>query len=231
MATATETTEATRIRPKVGEDRFLITQVCWEGYEALLKIVGDRRSIRVTYDRGNVELMSPLPVHERYGYLLGRVVQAVTEELDIPIACTRSTTFRRQDLARGLEADDSYYVANAHLVPNADRIDLEVTPPPDLAIEIEMTNSILDRLGVYAALGVPELWRVDGEKLIVLLLGQDGRYTESGTSRSFPFLPIEEVTRFLLRHVPGEDTRWARSFRAWVREVLLPIYRNHVEPE
>jgi Uma2 family endonuclease len=209
----------------------LIPLVDWDGYEALLKIVGDRRSIRVTYDRGTVELMSPLPVHERYGYLLGRMVQAVTEELEIPMCCTRSTTFRRRARDRGLEADDSYYIANFHLVPNEDRIDLEVIPPPDLAIEVEITNSILNRLDVYAGLGVPEIWRFDGARLTVLVLGPDGKYASSETSPSLPFLPMVEVVRFLGEYVPGDDTQWARRFRAWVREVLLPLYRNAARPE
>jgi Uma2 family endonuclease len=224
MATATPTST----KPQVGERRFLIPLVDWDGYEALLKIVGDRRSIRVTYDRGTVELMSPLPVHERYGYLLGRMVQAITEELEIPMTCTRSTTFRRRTRDRGLEADDSYYIANAHLVPNEDRIDLEVVPPPDLAIEVEITNSILNRLDVYAGLGVPEIWRFDGVRLTVLVLGPDGNYASSETSLSLPFLPMDEVVRFLGEYVPGDDTQWARRFRAWVREVLLPLHRGAI---
>jgi Uma2 family endonuclease len=222
---------STSTKPQVGERRFLIPLVDWDGYEALLKIVGDRRSIRVTYDRGNVELMSPLPVHERYGYLVGRMVQAITEELEIPMSCTRSTTFRRRTRDRGLEADDSYYIANYHRVPNEDRIDLEVVPPPDLAIEVEITNSILKRLDVYAGLGVPEIWRFDGVRLTVLVLGPDGTYAPSETSLSLPFLPMDEVVRFLGEYTPGDDTQWARRFRAWVREVLLPTYRNPAGPE
>ncbi|WP_435010911.1 Uma2 family endonuclease [Tundrisphaera lichenicola] len=217
--------------PQVGERRFLIPLVDWDGYEALLKLVGDRRTIRVTYDRGTVELMSPLPVHERYGYLLGRMIQAITEELEIPMTCTRSMTFRRRSKDRGLEADDSYYIANVHLVPDEDRIDLEVVPPPDLAIEVEITNSILSRLDVYAGLGVPEIWRFDGVRLTVLILGREGVYAPSDTSLSLPFLPMDEIVRFLGEYIPGDDTRWARRFRAWVRDVLLPIYRNPAAPE
>ena len=210
----------------------MIRRVDWEGYQALLlKVVGDRRSVRMTYDRGTVELMSPGFSHEKFGYLLGRMVQSITEELDIPMASCRSTTLKRADLERGLEADDSYYLSNFHLLPREGQLELEVTPPPDLAIEIEITNSILDRLGVYAALGVPEIWRFDGEALTVLLLGPDGTYSESETSRAFPFLPLDEIVRFMLEHVPGEDTTWSRGFRAWCREVLLPLYQNHPRPE
>lgn len=227
MATAT----TVPAKSSIGEDRFLIPHVDWDGYEALLKIVGNRKSIRATYDRGTVELMSPLFSHDRFGNLFGRMIEAITEELDIPIAAAGSTTLRRKTLDRGLEADESYYVTNVHRVPNSDRIDLDVDPPPDLAVEVEITNSILKRLDIYAALGVPEIWRFDGEALTVLCLGEDGQYAASKTSRAFPFLPLDEVERFLRAHVPGQDTRWAKGFRAWVRAVLLPLYRNPAGPE
>jgi len=208
-------------------NRFVIRAVGWNGYESLLRdVLHDRRSIRVTYDRGDVELMSPLYPHERYGYLLGRMVQAITEELDIPICSIRSTTLRRRDMDRGLEADEAYYLRNAHLLRGIKNLDLETIPPPDLAIEIEITNSIIDRLPVYSALGVPEIWRFDGEVLIVLLLGADGVYHPSESSMAFPFVPLAELVRFIEEHEPGEDTRWGRSFRTWVREVLLPRFRQ-----
>jgi Uma2 family endonuclease len=216
----------------LGEVRFLIPRVDWDGYDALLRdVLKHRRSIRVTYDRGNVELMSPLYPHERYGYLLGRMIHAVTEELDIPMRGIRSTTLRRMDVDRGLEADEAYYITNSYRVGPSGHLDLETAPPPDLAIEIEITNSILDRLGVYAALGVPEIWRFDGEALIGLVLGADRLYHSRETSLAFPFLPLGELVRFIGEHVPGEDTAWAKSFRAWVRDVLLPIYRNQAAPE
>ena len=214
------------------EKRFVIRQIGWSGYEALLRdVLNDRRSIRVTYDRGDVELMSPHFSHERYGYLLGRMVQAITEELDIPICSIRSMTLRSKELDRGLEADEGYYFANAHRMVGVVDLDLENTPPPDLAIEIEITNSVLARLPVYAALGVPEIWRFDGDRLIVLLLGTDSVYRQSESSLALPFVPLGEIVRFIEEHEPGEDTRWARSFRARVREVLLPIDRNQAAPE
>ena len=157
------------------------------------------------------------------------MVQAITEELDIPICSIRSTTLRSKELDRGLEADEGYYFANAHRMVGV--VDLENTPPPDLAIEIEITNSVLARLPVYAALGVPEIWRFDGDRLIELLLGTDSVYRQSESSLALPFVPLGEIVRFIEEHEPGEDTRWARSFRARVREVLLPIDRNQASPE
>lgn len=99
---------------------------------------------------------------------------------------------------------------------------MAVDPPPDLAIEIEITRSVLNRLGIYAKLGVREVWRFDGEALTVLLLGPDGNYAPSPTSAAFPYLPMGEIARFL-NDEGTDDTRWGRAFRAWVREVIVPI--------
>jgi Uma2 family endonuclease len=230
MAAATEVKTSSRTKFEVGERRFVIYNVGWEGYQNLLKIVGDHGP-RLTYSRGSVELMSPLIPHEGYSRRLGRIVETVAEELEIPIRPARSTTLNREDLDRGLEPDESYFVASVGRIGNRMELNLEVDPPPDLAIEVEITNSILNKLEVYARLGVPELWRFDGEILTVLLLQPDGSHAVSDRSASFPFLPMDEVARFLHDPEMSDESRWGRSFRTWVREVLLPIYRNQAAPE
>jgi Uma2 family endonuclease len=212
-------------RPIEGERRFVIPGVGWDGYQTLLDLIGDR-PIRLTYDRGDVELMSPLCGHERCGRLFDRMILTITEELDIPMVATGSTTFRAQMLDRGLEPDECFYLVNAARLRDTDRIDLAIDPPPDLAIEIEITRSALDRLGIYAALGVPEVWRFDGERLTVHVLGEDGAYRESTTSAAFPFVPIPEVARFVREHDANNDTRWGRAFRAWIRAEVAPRAGN-----
>lgn len=216
MATITEP----RVKNVEGERRFVLHEVGWEGYQALLKMVGDR-STRLTYDGGSVELMSPLNIHERYKNRLGRVVEALTEELNIPVIGGGSTTLNREDLDKGLEPDECYYFNNRERIGWKRNLDMTVDPPPDLAIEIEITRSALNRLGIYAALGVAEVWRFDGETLSVMLLGPDGAYAESATSATFPYLPMDEVVRFL-RDDEWDDSRWGRALRAWVREVVVP---------
>jgi len=223
-------TATTRTRPEVGERRFVLYNVGWKGYRGLLEIVGDHGP-RIAYSRGNVELMSPLMPHEGFSRRLGRIVETIGEELEIPIRPARSMTLDREDLDRGIEPDESYYIASVGRIGGRMEFDFAVDPPPDLAIEVEITNSILDKLEIYARLGVPELWRFDGEDLTLLLLQAEGSYAESARSAAFPFLPMDEVARFVLDPDMSDESRWGRSFRRWVREVLLPIYRNQAAPE
>lgn len=228
MATATGTVKATRAEP--GEHRFIIYNLGWEGYEALQALFGDDGP-RMNYSRGNVELMSPLIPHGRYSSLIGFMVEVVAEELDIRLNALDSTTFKRRMADRGLEPDKCYYIANAGRITDQRSVDLDVDPPPDLAVEIEITHSLLDKIDIYAGIGVPEVWRFDGEALTVLLLRPDGTYAPSEASASFPFLPMGEFARWLMEQDPAEETRWRRSFRAWAREVLLPLYRDPAGPE
>jgi Uma2 family endonuclease len=204
-----------------GENRVVIRGVGWQGYQTLLSLVGNQ-PVRLTYDRGDVELMSPLFRHERNRSLLARMVEILTEELGIPLIAAGATTLKREDLDRGLEADASFYVGDLTRIRDTDNLDLEVDPPPDLAIEIEITRSVLDRLGVYGALGVPEIWRFDGRTLRILDRQTDGSYREIFRSQTLPWISIEEIARFAQLEETHDDTQWARTFRAWVREAVLP---------
>ena len=129
---------------------MLIRGVGWQGYQALLTMVADQ-PVRITYDRGDVELMSLLYKHKRNKSLLARMVEILTEELDIPMIAVGATTLQREDLDRGLEADASFYVADITRIKDKHKLDMRCDPPPDLAIEIEITRSALDRLGVYGS--------------------------------------------------------------------------------
>ena len=125
-------------------------------------------------------------------------------------------------MERALEPDQCYYVQSEPAVHGRFDLDLEHDPPPDLAVEIEVTRSALDRMGIYAKLGIGEVWRFDGEKLLVVVLNENGRYEPSDASRSFPMLPPEEFARFLrMRRAPA-IRKWFVPSCAWVRENLLP---------
>ena len=118
-----------------------------------------------------------------------------------------------------------FYITNAGRVQDWSRVDLDVDPPPDLAVEVEITSNVLNRLGIYAAYVYPK-WRFDGETLSVHLLQEDGSYIASETSAAFPFVSMNELASFLRGYALGDDPRWARTFREWLRTTLLPRYRD-----
>lgn len=189
----------------------------WDDYEAMLRLVGDR-PIRVTYDRGRMEIMSPIWRHGGVSYLLGRLIDIWTEEQGIAVEAADPVTFQRPDLEKGVEPDKCYYLGpNAARVRGKDRLEMGVDPPPDLVIEADITRSSIDRLAIYAALGVREVWRFDGQALALLELGDDATYRPRDDSLNFPGLSLEVIARFLAQARSEDKTAWARSFRAHVR--------------
>jgi Uma2 family endonuclease len=198
--------------------RFLLRDVDWSSYRALADALGERH-VRLTYDRGNLEFMTISHGHERWSKLLGQFVEVLTEELNMPRQSGGSTTLNREELERGIESDQCYYLGNEPLVRDKDEIDLTVDPPPDLAIEIDITRSSLNRMGIYAALRVPEVWRFDGTVLRVYRL-VGGNYVEVDHSMHFPFVPMAEVQAFLLRRGQTDETTLVKSFRQWVRDQI-----------
>jgi Uma2 family endonuclease len=198
--------------------RLTLYGLDWRTYSRLLKVFAERPVARLAYDRGALEIMSPLHEHESDADLLGRFVVALTEELGLPIKAGRSTTFRRRRNRRGIEPDNSYWIQNEAGVRGRRRIDLRVDPPPDLAIEVDVTHSSLDRMGIYAALGVPEVWRLDnGRDLSFQVLQADGTYAASPSSRAFPQIAPADLLQFLALR-GGEENAIVRQFREWLRQ-------------
>ena len=198
------------------ESRVLLHGVAWETYERLLDDVGGSH-VRLTYAAGDLEVVTPSHRHERYAYLLARAIQAMTEELGIAIHGGRSTTFRRRDRKIGLEPDECYWVQNEPRMRGRYSLDLRVDPPPDLVIEAEVSRSALDRLSLFAAIGVGEVWRYDGERLVVHVLSHSGSYTEQPASCAFPWLPMAELATRIAAAAATDETTWIRSLRLWVR--------------
>jgi Uma2 family endonuclease len=202
--------------PTPAGQRLVLGSVPWRSYQRLLRIFDDRH-LRITYDRGALEIMTLSPEHERFKCLLGYLVLVLVEELGWNMASFGSMTFRRKKHRRGLEPDQCYWIQSEPMVRGKDKIDLRRDPAPDLVIEVDWTHSSLDRLAIFAVLLVPEVWRFDGQDLRVYLLGPDGRYAESERSRGFPFLSITELARFVARRSNQSETDVVREFRAWVR--------------
>jgi len=166
-----------------------------------------------------LEIMSPSLEHERLSSLIGRMIEAYTEELGIPIQTARSTTLKSELKQRGLEPDESYYITNEAQVRGLDEIDLSVNPPPDLAIEVDITSSSLDQLGIYAALGVPEVWICDGTNLAIYGLQTDGSYALLDRSSTLRTLLPQTIVEFLAKRNSTDETSWIRSFRQWVKNI------------
>jgi Uma2 family endonuclease len=203
------------------EAGVIFHDVGWDDYLAMLRIVGERR-IRVTYDRGTMEVRMPSQRHEQAAQLLGLFVPRLAEELEIPYEPLGMTTWRKPTAEKGLEPDQCYYIQNQAIVRQKETLDLEVDPPPDLAIEVDITRSSLDRLGIYADLRVPELWRYDGQTVTFSRLQPDSRYQPCATSTCFPGLRPADVQLFLERGRSMDKVRWARELREWVRQELIP---------
>lgn len=196
-------------------NRAVLYDIDWQTYLRLLRALKGRR--RLTYDRGTLEIMSPLLEHEQPAYLLGRFIDVMTEELSLPCRAGRSVTLRRRRKQRGLESDNCYWIANAPRLKGKRRLDLRTDPPPDLAIEVDVSHSSLNRMSIYAALGVPEVWRLTNAGLTFHIL-EEGAYQVRPDSLAFPMLASADFTRFLALLDTADDTTIVRQFREWVRQ-------------
>jgi Uma2 family endonuclease len=198
-------------------DRVILPNISWQTYQLLLRDFEQEPAVRLTYDQGSLEIRMPLDPHETYKKLLGRLIEAATEELNIEIRSLGSRTCDREDLAKGIEPDQCYYIQNEALVRGIAQIDLNQFPPPDLALEIDITSSSINRMSIYAALGIPEIWRYDGQNLSILRL-QDGKYISQDRSSAIPSLMAADILRFLaLSNTVGENSL-IKQFRQWMRE-------------
>jgi Uma2 family endonuclease len=200
--------------------RFTLYNVPWESYEAILEALGEQR-VYLTYNQGALELMSPSPAHEKFGSLLARFVHQYTLVLRIPIFSLAQTTWRRRDVERGLEADQCFYVQHEAAMRRKVKIDLTLDPPPDLAIEVDLSSSSVEKEAVYAGLRVPELWRFEDGELQVTTL-QQGTYVRVGQSPALPGLPVHELMRFVDMRDDIGETEAIVAFTEWVEQTLKP---------
>jgi Uma2 family endonuclease len=201
-------------------DRVLLHHISWEQFERILEDLGEHRAARIAYDNGTLEIMTPLPEHEYFKEVMGDAVKDVADELDIDYASYGSTTWRKRIKMAGLEPDNCFYFQNEAIVRGKLDVDLKQgDPPPDLALEIDITHKSLDRFPIYARLEVPELWCYDSGELKIYHL-QNGEYVEAETSLALPQLPIKELPQIIERHRAEGQRAVRKAIRAWARECV-----------
>jgi len=209
-------------KEELAGSHLILHDISWETYEQLLEIFAERSTPRMTYYQGTLELMVFLPEHERYSWTLGRLIVALSEEIGIEIIGLKSSTWRSEPKKAGNEADECFYIQNEALMRGKLTIDLKNDPPPDLAVEIDLTSSSINKMAVYAELKVPEVWIWKKGKLIINILNDTG-YVESETSLAFASFPVKELAQFMnLDSEKGENAR-IREFREWARSHLQHI--------
>lgn len=199
-------------------DRVLLYNISWQQFENLLKDLGEHRAARVAYDNGTMEIMAPLPEHEYYKETISDSVKDIAEELDLNYESLGSTTWRRESRMAGVEPDNCFYFQNVDAIRGRLDLDLRQDPPPDLALEIDLTSKSLNRFPIYARLGVPELWCYDFGKLKIYHL-QNGEYIEAQKSLVFPSLPIPELPKLIEKNRAVGRLAIRRAVREWVTEV------------
>jgi Uma2 family endonuclease len=195
-------------------NHICLPSIRWQTYRAIADDLEAQPSKRLTYDNGLLEIRMPSDLHENYKKILGRIVEALTETLGMEILSLGSMTCDREDLARGLEPDQCYYIQNETQVWGKNKINLQVDPPPDLAIEIDITSSSLNRFAIYAKLGVPEVWRYDGQVITIHHLVSD-RYVLSDRSIAFPLLRTGDLQNFLELKSTLKENALIRHVREW----------------
>jgi Uma2 family endonuclease len=195
--------------------KLLLRDVTWEEFETIVEELGDHRGGRLAYADGVLEIMTPLPEHEDHKEIISDLVKVLLEELDMEFRCLGSTTFKKPT-AHGIEPDQCFYIRHEAAIRGKTRIDLALDPPPDLALEIDLTSRT--HPAIYAALRVPELWRfAHGQLHIYVLQGSD--YVEVPESPTFPRLPLRTVIPQYLAQSQSEGRNATmKAFRRWVRE-------------
>lgn len=199
--------------------RILLNDLPWLEFEAILEELGDKRTTRLAYYQRTLEIRMPSAEHERAKVIIGDLLKILLDELNLNWEPFGSTTFKRQEMAAGIEPDDCFYIQNYARMIGKKRINLTVDPPPDLAIEVDITSKT--QLSAYEALGVPEIWRYENQTLKIYFL-QNHQYIKSPISPTFPeFLVIEGISQFFEMSLTEGTSVALRAFRQWVRNSLM----------
>lgn len=205
----------------LAETRTALENISWQTFKAMLADMSNQRSTRLAYDNGVLEIMSPLMPHENSNRLIEGFVVVLCEEFDLEYKRAGSLTLTRDDLERGSEPDSSYYIQNELRVRDKENIDLATDPPPDLVLEVEYSRPKIDKLKLYASMGIPEFWRFNGSTLKIYTLSK-ARYSEVQVSPTFSPVPVKEIPRFIRESRINGEMSTTRAFRSWVKQQIEP---------
>jgi Uma2 family endonuclease len=204
---------------KFAETRDVLQNISWQTFKAMLADMGSERNKKLAYDNGILEIMTPQMPHENSNRLIEGFVVVLCEEFGLEVKSTGSLTMTRDDLEQGAEPDSSYYIQNESLVRNQENIDLNTDPPPDLVLEVEYSRSKINKLMLYAAMGVPEFWRYNGTALRIYTLN-NGQYSQSDRSPTFAPVLVTEIPRFIEESQKIGQIAATRAFRSWVKHQM-----------
>jgi Uma2 family endonuclease len=199
----------------VGEKRMTFRNLDWNAFKQIQNLLTERTRARFTYDNGVLEITMPLEGHERSARLIELFIRVLVVELGMKVKTMGSTTLDREDLLKSAEPDNGYYIQNFALVADHE-VDLNVDPAPDLVVEVDITNTDVNKNNLYASMGVPEFWRFNGRLWKILQL-TDGVYVECDRSPTFPIIEKTDLYQFLETALLDEVTAEV-NFRQWVRQ-------------
>ncbi len=194
----------------------VLSSISWQTYRAMLTDMGDHRATRIAYDRGILTLKMPSKLHEIINRLLARIVTTLTEELDLEVVDVGSTTLDREDLEKGAEPDTGFYIPNASKLEGLDP-EIPAQLPPDLVIEVDITSPSTQRIEIYWALGVPEVWRYTKRRGLIIYQWRSGGYEESDVSAAFPKVTAARLNQFLVQRQTQSENQVIRTVRSWIQ--------------
>jgi Uma2 family endonuclease len=201
-------------------DRVVLYNLSWEQFENLLIDLGESRAARIAYDNGTLEIMTPLPEHEYYKESISDAIKDIAEVLEKDYESLGSSTWRKQAKMVGIEPDNCFYFQNEPKIRGKLKYDLNQDPPPDLALEIDITSKSLSRFPIYARLGIPELWCYDEGELKIYLLDNE-EYKEAENSSAFPEIPVQQIPRIIEQYRKEGRRIIRQKIREWIKETLL----------
>jgi Uma2 family endonuclease len=206
------------VAPEMRHDRRVVFHhISWQAYEQILEALGDHRHARLAYDQGTLEIRMPLEGHENASDLIGILIRILIIAMGLKVKTMGSTTLNRSDLKKGVEPDKSFYIQNQPLVAGK-TVNLAEDPAPDLVLEVDITHTDVSKPRIYAALGVPEFWRYNGQVLQILHL-QNQAYVEVENSPTFPWFEKAVLYQFL-QQCQTDEVEAEETFRAWVKQQI-----------